>query len=178
MPARPAHRAPAPRYTPAPPRDPAASDHRWPDRWPLRSYLELAALNTAPGCARAHARAVLREWGADTGLADTIELLLSEMMTNAVASVRKHGCPDPVRLWMLGDGGSVLLLVWDATMPAPVRSVTTSDAEHGRGLTLVDALSRQWGFYHPAGGLGGEPGGKVVWSLLTPEAPAPAQFIP
>jgi len=178
MPARPAHRVPVPRYTPAPPRDPAASDHRWPDRWPLRSYLELAALNTAPGCARAHLRAVLWEWGADAGLADTCELIVSEMATNAVTSTREHGCADPVRLWMLGDGGSVLLLVWDATTPAPVPRVATPDAEHGRGLTLVDALSRQWGFYHPAGGLGGEPGGKVVWSLLTPEAPAPAQLIP
>jgi anti-sigma regulatory factor (Ser/Thr protein kinase) len=179
MPARPAHRAPAPRFTPAVPRDPAAPDHRWADRWPLRSYLELAALYTAPGCARAHARAVLWEWGADAGLAETLELLLSEMMTNAVKSVQEHGCPYPVRLWMLADGGSVLLLVWDATMPAPVPRVTTPDAEHGRGLTLVDALSRQWGYYHPAAQPGGEqPAGKAVWALVEPQAPAPAQFIP
>lgn len=178
MPARPEHRVPVPRYTPAPPRDPAASDHRWPDRWPLRSYLELAALYTAPGCARAHLRAVLWEWGADAGLTDTCELIVSEIATNAVTSTREHGCADPVRLWMLGDGESVLLLIWDATMPAPVPRATTPDAEHGRGLTLVAALSRQWGYYRPAGGPGGEPAGKVVWSLLAPEAPAPAQFIP
>jgi hypothetical protein len=81
MPARPAHRVPVPRYTPAPPRDPAAPDHRWPDRWPLRSYLELAALKTAPGCARAHLRAVLWEWGAGAGLADTCELIVSDSLT-------------------------------------------------------------------------------------------------
>ena len=54
------HAAPAPI-----PRDPAARDHQWPDQWPLRTHLELAALNTAPGCARAHACAVLHEWHAD-----------------------------------------------------------------------------------------------------------------
>jgi hypothetical protein len=32
----------------------------------LSAWLELAALNTAPGSACAHVRAVLREWQADT----------------------------------------------------------------------------------------------------------------
>ena len=30
--------------------------------WPLASSLELAALDTAPSCARLHARLVLAEW--------------------------------------------------------------------------------------------------------------------
>jgi hypothetical protein len=58
-------------------------------------------------------------------------------------------------------------------MPAPVRRPATPGAEHGHGLTLVDAMSRRWGFYHPAG----PPGGKVVWALLEPQAPDPAQFL-
>ena len=68
-PAHPAHSAYVPRFTPAAPtvpRDPAAPGHRWPDRWPLRSYLELAALDTAPGSARAHVGAVLWEWKLDS----------------------------------------------------------------------------------------------------------------
>lgn len=161
----PAHRAHMPRFTPAPPpvpRDPAAPDHRWPDRWPLRSYLELAALDTAPGSARAHADAVLWEWNLST-ISDECTLIVSELMTNAVFATQAAHCPEPVRMWMLGSAGaSVLILIWDATEPAPVRRVTTPDAEHGRGLDIVDALSARWGTYRPDG----RTGGKVVWAAM------------
>jgi hypothetical protein len=181
MPAHPAHSARAPRYTPAPPpvpRDPATPDHRWPDRWPLCSYLELAALDTAPGSARAHAGAVLWEWKL-AAIADEAALIVSELVTNAMLAARAAPRPDPVRMWMLGGmEAGVMFLVWDATEPAPVLEVATPDAEHGRGLTLVDALSARWGYYHPAE----RPYGKVVWAAL-PAAPAAsgdpaARFIP
>ncbi|SRR6266498_5083802 len=51
--------------------------------WPLHSYLELGALPTAPGCARSHARLLIAEWGL-AGLADTVELVVSELVTNGV----------------------------------------------------------------------------------------------
>ncbi len=102
------------------PRDPAAPDHRWPGQWPGRSALELAALDTAPGCARAHARAVLQQWKTASAAADDALMVVSELVTNAVTSTRKHHSAAPVRLWLLGDGTSVLILVWDATMPPPV----------------------------------------------------------
>jgi hypothetical protein len=51
--------------------------------WPLQTHLELAALPTAPGCARDHVRSLAHEWGLP-GLADTAELLVSELVTNAV----------------------------------------------------------------------------------------------
>jgi hypothetical protein len=50
---------------------------------PLNSRLELAALLTAPGCARAHVRAILLEWGLPD-VAETAELLVSELVTNSV----------------------------------------------------------------------------------------------
>jgi hypothetical protein len=174
MPAYPAHRAHVPRHTPLlpppdppppVPRDPASPAHRWPGSWPLRSYLELAALDTAPGSARAHVGAVLWEWNL-SAISDESTLIVSEMLTNAVLSTQACQRRDPVRLWMLGSSGaSVLFLVWDATRPAPVRRVTTPDAEHGRGLDLVDALSARWGYYHPAE----HPGGKCVWAIMQPE---------
>ena len=63
-------------------------------------------------------------------------------------------------------------------MPSPVRRDATPDAEHGRGLTIVEALSDKWGFYHPDPHPGDDqrPGGKVTWALMRP--PAPAVFIP
>jgi anti-sigma regulatory factor (Ser/Thr protein kinase) len=161
----PAHRAHMPRFTPVPPpvpSDPAALDHRWPDRWPLRSYLELAALLTAPGSARAHAGAVLWEWGLGA-IGDVATLIVSELVTNAVSATQAAHRSEPVRMWMLGSrGASVLFLVWDATDPAPVRRVASPDAEHGRGLDIVDALSARWGSYYPDG----QHGGKIVWAAM------------
>jgi hypothetical protein len=157
----PAH---APRFTPAPPRiprDPAAQDPGWPGHWPLRSHLELAALATAPGCARAHVCAVLWEWKLDA-IGDESALIVSEIVTNAVLSTQAQRRPDPIRLWMLGDGASVLFLIWDATTPAPVLTSATPSDERGRGLVLVDALCAWWGYYRPDE----HPGGKVVWAVI------------
>ena len=50
---------------------------------PLCSYLELGALPTAVPCARLHARHLAWEWGLN-GLAPDSELLVSELVTNAV----------------------------------------------------------------------------------------------
>jgi anti-sigma regulatory factor (Ser/Thr protein kinase) len=161
--------APGPQFTPAPamPRDPQARDHGWLGRWPLRSYLELGALDTAPGTARAHVGAVLREWGLG-GITDDACLIVSELTTNAVTATRDADSTEPVRIWVLADtGAGVLFLVWDATMPAPVLRVPTLDAEHGRGLTIVEAISARWGSYLA----GGQASGKVVWALVRP-APA------
>lgn len=122
---------------------PARPDHGWLRRWPLRSYLELGALDTAPGSARARAGAVLREWELGD-IEDDACVIVSELVTNAVLSTRAARLPDPVRLWMLGSEAGALLLVWDATMPAPVRRAAAPDAEHGRGLN-------SWTRCRPAG---------------------------
>ena len=165
----PPDRAEKPRFTLTSgfvPVDPESRDQRWPDQWPRRSYLELAALETAPGCARKHACALLWEWKLDA-ITDESALIVSELVTNAMLSTQVQGLSEPVRMWVLGSGSSALFLVWDATMPAPVPANPAPDAEHGRGLTLVDALSTRWGCYYPAG----PPGGKVVWGLIgTPDA--------
>jgi hypothetical protein len=55
-----------------------------PAPWPLQTRLELAAQPTAPGVVRGHVRAVAHEWGL-ADLADTAELLASEIATNADA---------------------------------------------------------------------------------------------
>ncbi|HEY5019350.1 MAG TPA: ATP-binding protein, partial [Streptosporangiaceae bacterium] len=147
--------------TPVPPM--AKPDYDWLDRWPLRSYLELGALLTAPGCARAHIGAVLREWEL-SHIEDDACLIASELITNAVQSTRAERRPDPVRMWMLGSEAGVLFLIWDATMPAPVHRVVTADAEHGRGLTIVDTMADRCGSYQ----VGGQLGGKIVWALVMP----------
>ncbi len=129
-------------------------------RWPLRSFLELGALPSAVPCARLHTRQLLWEWQL-TGLADSAELVVSEMTTNAIQITQADGRTAPVRLWLLADRTRLLILVWDASPLPPVRVTTIGDdTENGRGLLLVETLSTRWDFFthlHE---------GKVVWATL------------
>ena len=128
-------------------------------RWPLRSFLELGALPSAVPCARLHARHLLWEWRL-TGLTDSAELLVSEIVTNAVQITRADGQTAPVRLWLLGVRTQLLILVWDASPLPPVPLRVCDDAGNGRGLVLVDTLSTRWGHFQHHGG------GKAVWALI------------
>ena len=146
-------------------------DEPAPFLWPLCSYLELGALPTAVPCARLHARHVLREWGMN-GLAQDSELLVSELVTNAVKATAEHD-QAAVRLRLSGDRTRVLIEVWDADPrpPAPkdLGEYGTPDPEEegGRGLFLVAALSARWDWYPT-----GEPMGKVVWCEIEALLPA------
>jgi len=133
------------------------------DGWPLQTYLELAALPTAVPCARLHAKNVLHEWHLGP-LADTVELLVSEIVTNAVrasATVAHHGQSVPTtKVWLTSDGQRVLIQVWDSDGHRPVPQKAGLAAESGRGLLLVQTLSAEWGCYTPDG-----QSGKIVWAL-------------
>jgi len=97
-------------------------------------------------------------------MSDTVKLIVSELMTNAVtASCALDGGPFPVRFWLLSDRRQVLILVWDASPDPPVRMEPTGDVEGGRGLIVVDQVSARWDWYSVAGKIGG----KVVWALIT-----------
>lgn len=52
----------------------------------------------------------------------------------------------------------VLILVWDSSPRPPVRIDSGDEAENGRGLMLVEAISEQWGWYRRQDG-----DGKFVW---------------
>ena len=137
------------------------------DQWPLHSFLELGALAGAVPCARLHTRHLLWEWGL-ADLAESSELLVSEMITNGVqASLAMTQAA--VRLWLVSDRARVVILAWDASPLPPVPADPRADAENGRGLLLVDAISERWGWYFP----GSQPGtdapgqhGKVVWAVV------------
>jgi anti-sigma regulatory factor (Ser/Thr protein kinase) len=132
------------------------------ETWPLISHLDLAALPTAVSCARRHAKAVVLEYGLPT-LADTIELIVSEIVTNAVRATsffRDDSLATPVvRLWMASDLHCVLIRVWDASSQMPARQDARPEDESGRGLMLVDCLASEWGVYR-------KQNGKVVWVIV------------
>lgn len=138
-------------------------------RWPLRSHIELPALPSSARAARLHTLRVLQRWRLE-GLADTAELLASEIITNAVrASIpivreqRETEQETPaqlLRFWLSSNRRSLLIQVWDGDHHPPVRKDVGPGAEAGRGVLLIETLSAQWGWYAPHG-----PGGKIVWAV-------------
>ena len=144
--------------------------------WPLHSYLELTAVPAAVPAARRHTTNVLEEWHLQA-LADTAELLVSELVTNAIcASARVTGQQDqtgqqtgtlPIRLSLTSDRHAVTIQVWDPDPHQPETQDAGLDAETGRGLLLIEALSAQWGCRAADGR-----DGKIVWAMCAPQDPS------
>jgi anti-sigma regulatory factor (Ser/Thr protein kinase) len=138
---------------------------------PVHSDLALTARPDAARQARLHVARILREWNL-AGLADTAELLVSELVTNAVrataellavAPAEGPAPADPsgrlgtIRLRLSRRGERLRIEVWDADDRPPEPRTADAEAEGGRGLPLVAALSADWG-WRPV-----QDGGKVVW---------------
>jgi hypothetical protein len=138
--------------------------------WPHQSFLELAALPTAAPCARLHTTLVLWEWDLGT-LVQTAALVVAELVSNAVQAslgltgsrFAGHWAPGtpPVRIWLSADEERVVIQVWDGSDRPPVPQPVEPEADSGRGLLLVGALSAEWGCYTPD-----KSSGKVVWAVV------------
>ncbi|MFE0040638.1 sodium/proline symporter PutP [Streptomyces sp. NPDC059015] len=102
----------------------------------------------------AHARGLagrqLSEWGMDD-LVFTIELIVSELVTNAI----RHGT-GPIGLRLIRDR-ALICEVSDASSTSPrLRHARTTD-EGGRGLLIVAQLARRWGTRYTKTG-------KIIWA--------------
>jgi PAS domain S-box-containing protein len=114
------------------------------ERWTL------SAEPSAPAYARRLVRATLPDWGEEL-LLDTTELLVSELVTNAV---RYASAPIGLRLALRED--SLLVEVADPLPDPPREREAAGTDEGGRGLQLVHRLAHRWGTR-------AEGEGKVVW---------------
>lgn len=109
-------------------------------------------------------RALLRErlyrWGLPA-LIDTVELLASEVVTNALV----HTVRGATLTVTLTDGPSARLRieVYDFAAHCPKARAASDHASNGRGLLIVQSLSDAWGVRT-------QPLGKTVWFELTAEA--------
>ncbi|MER6999074.1 ATP-binding protein [Streptomyces sp. NPDC000410] len=122
----------------------------------LRHSVRRADLTAVPEVRRA-VRDLVRQWGAP-GSADVAELLVSELVTNALLHT--------------DDGAVVTATVAPARLRVEVRDFTpgvpeprkpepdaSDDCTHGRGLVLVQSLADAWG-------VRAQEAGKVVWFEL------------
>ncbi len=94
------------------------------------------------GGARRFLRTTLDGWGVDQDTSDTVQLCLSELVTNALIHTQA-GCGVRVLL----EDGILTTTVRDYGNQdtAPVADADDPMRTHGRGLQLVDALASRWG---------------------------------
>lgn len=94
--------------------------------------------------------------GADEPLAETLILLISELVTNAVVHT---GTAAKLRMCFTSSGavvGTVRVEVVDASARPPRQRHADGDDTNGRGLELVDGLADRWGWQQ-------EGAGKRIW---------------
>lgn len=107
---------------------------------------------TSVGAARRFVRDVLLSRRVEDEVIDTVELLTSEVVTNAIL----HGRAGPRLVVEMGEG-VIRVGVHDMSPEVPVRRNTRPDDISGRGVVIVEELASAWGV---------EPerdGGKQVW---------------
>ncbi len=115
----------------------------------------------AAGEARQAVRAVLAGWRLQ-GLLDEVTLVVSELVTNAV----RHGLP-PVRLVLTRVARELRVDVHDDGAGRPSRRIVPEESESGRGLAIVEAVTRSTGVEQS------ENDGKVVYATFDVPAERP-----
>lgn len=125
------------------------------------SRIRLAAVLTAVGMSREFVRRTLQGWQLPDQI-DCAELIVSELVTNAVKNSGGTGAypPSEVGVQLRLAGADLYVEVWDRGAGSPVIAAPTLDAEGGRGLFLVEAMSRRLGVQRSP------VGGKIVWAEL------------
>ncbi|MCI0386626.1 ATP-binding protein [Streptomyces sp. CNQ085] len=128
----------------------------------LQVRLEVGSDPEEVGRARRWARSRLAGFGLepDDCMVETLVLLVSELVTNAVVHT---GRPAVLRMLLSGclvaGGGTVRIEVADTSSSPPLRRPAEGEATGGRGLELVGGLADRWGWLR-------EGTGKRIWCEL------------
>lgn len=113
---------------------------------------ELPVDNASVSAARAFVCHHLDEHGLSS-LVDPVRLVTSELATNALRHAQT-----PFTVTLTSDEDVLLLTVSDGAASGPVLATPGESDIGGRGITIVAALSREWGVrVHQVGG-------KSVWA--------------
>jgi anti-sigma regulatory factor (Ser/Thr protein kinase) len=124
---------------------------------PAPTELELVGDSSSPAAARSFAKSALSallSTPVPASLCDDLELVVSELVTNAV----RAGSPT-VRIEMALEGDAVMIRVGDSATGWPEAREAGIHDTGGRGLPLVSAVSSSWGVRISEHG-------KTVWAAL------------
>jgi anti-sigma regulatory factor (Ser/Thr protein kinase) len=134
------------------------------------SSVRLNAQPTAPFLARRFTRRVLGQWQLGAETIETSELLVSELVTNAAKFTGqlppRRGGPLSANVGVIETAlrympGRLVIEVTDSYSTPPARKQPGPDSESGRGLVLIEALSKEWSYFFPPSG------GKIVYCVLS-----------
>lgn len=129
------------------------------ESWTLRSVLDIGVNPQEVQHARRHARRLLHQDGLSC-LSGDAEILISELVTNAIEASRQQSDASQVQLALLCDGTQLLIMVRDTSPEVPQLVQADAADDRGRGLLLVSQLSAQWGWSYLSAKTG-----KLVWAV-------------
>jgi anti-sigma regulatory factor (Ser/Thr protein kinase) len=124
----------------------AAPRPRWVMRW------ESCPPASEVPFARDQLTQVLAEWGLTGEAAEPTQLVVTELISNAIDHARA-----PIQLTVSFPGDSVRVEVHDSAAEPPRQQSLDPHRLRGRGLHMIDAVSSQWGWTPDAAG-------KTVWA--------------
>lgn len=135
----------------------------------LMARFSLATSPSAPYQARRHVRHAMASWGIRRELIETGALIASELVANAAkAAVVAPEASGPgaasagqILLTLCYARQALRIEVTDGSPSPPVLSQVPPDAESGRGLLIIDALTTEWSYSLLPAGLG-----KTVYCVL------------
>lgn len=121
----------------------------------VRRDCAVPADRSASATARRFLQEAAADWDLSADLTEVAQLVVSELVSNAVEHA---GTSSAVALELTGD--SLKISVRDGSITQPVPRPLDRVSFRGRGLPLVDRVSRNWGVLD-------HPDGKTVWALLS-----------
>jgi anti-sigma regulatory factor (Ser/Thr protein kinase) len=96
------------------------------------------------GNARFALRNVLAEAGSTLDECDAAATVMTELLANAI--VHSQRCSQPIEVAIACSDRRIHIEVLDHNAQAPAPRQIASDALSGRGLSIVDALTSDWGW--------------------------------
>lgn len=118
---------------------------------PSEARTHFSSHPTSAAAARRFVRDVLSSWRVEVDDTDAVLVCTDELVTNAILHVASD-----IDVVVRCDDGVVRVEVHDGSTRPPLRQVPPVDADRGRGLLLVEAMSERWG-------VASTDRGKAVW---------------
>jgi len=134
--------------------------------WALALSARMPADDRAPGRTRRLISAITVQESLTETVEATAQLLASELVTNSHRAYAAAGMHGGAGVFVSIARGELCISVADNAPGVPVLFPPSDDRESGRGLALVDSMSREWSWT-------GRSRRKLVWFSLGLAMPEP-----